>query len=300
MASSFGVPRTDLTWTRRPLTPTSFAGLRAAVVGGTGGIGRALAQAMLARGAEVDVVGRTLRDPPVPRLHFIQADLSRMKEAQRVARALPAEQLDLLVLTIGIFGQRARQVTAEGIERDVATSYLSRHVLVRELAGRLGTGRPAGKPRPRIFVMGFPGSAQSPDLEDLNADRGYRWRTAHANGVVGNEALVLDGAHRYPALGFFGLNPGIMKSNIMGGLLGEGSRLHRLQQAVIGLIFPSVAEYAERILPLLISPDIEAASGALFGRFGDPIRTSALLQDAAKVAQAVRASEALAARALAA
>jgi hypothetical protein len=49
----------------------------------------------------------------IPRIQFIQADLSLMGEAERVGRALPAEVLDLVVFTTGIFAATKRQETAE-------------------------------------------------------------------------------------------------------------------------------------------------------------------------------------------
>jgi hypothetical protein len=33
------------------------------------------------------------------------------------------------------------------------------------------------------------------------------------------------------------MNPGVMKTNIMGGILGEGSIVHKLQQTIIGWLF---------------------------------------------------------------
>lgn len=72
-----------------------FSGLpgRVAVVGGTGGLGRALARWLAARGAVVTVVGRTFRDADVPRVSFVKADLSLMSEARRVVGPLAAEAL---------------------------------------------------------------------------------------------------------------------------------------------------------------------------------------------------------------
>jgi hypothetical protein len=57
----------------------------------------------------------------------------------------PAETLDLVIFTTGIFAAPRRQETAEGIERDMAVSYLSRLVLVREIAPRLGKNRSEGR-----------------------------------------------------------------------------------------------------------------------------------------------------------
>jgi len=111
-----GVPRKDLRWQRTPLAGGALGGTSVAVVGGTNGIGRALARALAAAGAQVTVVGRTFRDAAEARLQFIQADLTRMSEARRVAQVLPAETLDALVLTTGIFAGKQRAESPEGVE----------------------------------------------------------------------------------------------------------------------------------------------------------------------------------------
>lgn len=143
----------NVTWRRVDPATLDLKGLKVAIVGGTGGIGRALGRFMAARGADVIVVGRTFRDADVPRIAFINADLELMREAKRVGEVLPAEQLDVVVLTTGIFAAPKRQETTEGIERDMAVSYLSRLVILREIAPRLATTRRAASVKPRVFVM---------------------------------------------------------------------------------------------------------------------------------------------------
>jgi len=93
----------SISWQRRPAASLDLKGYKVAVVGGTGGLGRAIAQTLASRGASVTVVGQTFRDQGVPGLDFMQADLSLMREAERVGKALPAEELDLVVFTTGIF-----------------------------------------------------------------------------------------------------------------------------------------------------------------------------------------------------
>ena len=170
----------------------------------------------------------------------MKADLSLMRETERVAKLLPAEQLDLLLFTTGIFAAPQRQGTAEGIERDMAVSYLSRLVMLRELAPRLGSDRPSAraKLRPRVFVMGFPGAGQAGRLGDLNADKSYSALTVHMNTVAGNEMLVLDAAKRYPNATFFGLNPGLIRTNIRSNLFGGDTLLYRFTEWMIGLLAP--------------------------------------------------------------
>ena len=89
-------------------TTLNLKELRVAVVGGTGGIGRAVSRFLASRGASVLVVGQTFRDSDIAGIEFIKADLSLMHEAQRVASLLPAENLDLVIFTTGIFASRKR------------------------------------------------------------------------------------------------------------------------------------------------------------------------------------------------
>ena len=286
----------NLAWRRVDPSSLDLKGMRVAIVGGTGGIGRAFSRFMASRGASVVVVGQTFRDFDVPGIEFIKADLSLMREAQRVSALLPAETLDLVVFTTGIMAGPKREETAEGIERDMAVSYLSRLVILREIAPRLGKDRPAARMKPRVFIMGFPGTGQTGKLDDLNAEKSYgRW-AVHMNTVAGNEMLVLDAATRYSNATFFGLNPGFIKTNIRSNLFGGDTLLYRFIEWMIGLIAPSAETYAERLTPLLVSPDLEGHSGAMFDRKGFAILPSPELTDR-YVNAFIAASEALVSRA---
>jgi NAD(P)-dependent dehydrogenase (short-subunit alcohol dehydrogenase family) len=266
-------------WRRVDVRSLDLKGMKVAIVGGTGGIGRAFSRFLASRGASVLAIGQTFRDSDVPGIEFIKADLSLMREAQRVGSLLPAETLDLVIFTTGIFAAPKRQETAEGIERDMAVSYLSRLVMIREIASRLGKNRPAASMKPRVFVMGFPGAGQIGKLDDLNGERSYNSMASHMNTVAGNEVLVLDSAQRYPNVNFFGLNPGGIKSNIRSNWLGANSFKHRIFEWVIGLISQSADTYAQRLAPLLASPDLEGHSGAMFDRKGFAIFPSPKLTD---------------------
>jgi hypothetical protein len=169
--------------------------------------------------------------------------------------------------------------------------------MLREIGPRLGKDRPAGSNKPRVFVVGYPGTGQGGTLEDLNAEKSYGAFAVHMNTVAGNEMLVLDATRRYPHASFFGLNPGLIKTNIRDNFFGEGTLKSRFMEWMIGLMTPTVEAYAERITPLLVSPDLEGHDGALFDRKGDPILPSPKLTDAAHVEAFVAASEALVARA---
>ncbi len=287
----------NLVWRRVDAASLNLEGMKVAIIGGTGGIGRAFSRFMASRGASVVVVGQTFRDSDLSGIEFIQADLSLMREAQRVAALLPAETLDLILFTTGIFAAPNRQETAEAIERDMAVSYLSRLVSVRGIAPRLGKNRPAAPMKPRVFIMGYPGTGQAGTLDDLNAEKSYSAMAVHMNTVAGNELLVLDAAKRYPNATFFGLNPGLIKTNIRDNFFGKDTLKSRFMEWMIGLMTPSADTYAERLTPLLVSPDLEAHSGAMFDRKGFAILPSPKLMDASYVSAFIAASEALVTRA---
>ena len=115
-------------------------------MGGTSGIGRALALAAASRGAAVTVVGRTFKAGDATT--FKAADLSSMAVAKRVGAEL--EPADIVLFTTGTGPADKREATAEGIERDMAVSALSRFVILRELFPKLQRGA-------RVFIWGMPG-----------------------------------------------------------------------------------------------------------------------------------------------
>lgn len=285
----------SLVWRRVDAQSLDLTATRVVIVGGTGGIGRAFARLLAGRGARVLVVGQTFRDAGVPGIEFVPADLSLMREAGRVAAQLPAESVDLVLFTTGIFAASQREETAEGIERDMAISYLSRLVIVRAIAPRLGRDRVAKRMKPRVFIMGYPGSGATGAVDDLNAERSYRSMPVHMNTVAGNEMLVLDSARRYDNASFFGLNPGIIKTNIRANILGKGTLRFRVVEGLIGLLMQSAESYAARTAALLVSPDLEGRSGVLFDRKGRAVLPSDGIQS--RMNSFLSASEALVARA---
>ena len=281
MSNFSGVPNKNLTW--KPVSPESLdlSGKRVVVLGGTGGIGRALSRFMAARGAQVTIVGRTFREVDTPRISFMKADLELMSEALRIGQNLPAEELDLVVFTTGIMPGPERTETSEGIERDLAVSYLSRLVMLREIGPRLGKRRTKPTSKPRVFVMGMPGTNAQGNIEDLNSEKTFSPMPAHLNTVAGNEALVLYGARQYPDINFYGLNPGLIKSNIRSNMSGgQGSLRHRITEGIIGLLTISADTYARRVVPLLFSTDLESASGAFFNHKAIAILPSEIMTPA--------------------
>jgi NAD(P)-dependent dehydrogenase (short-subunit alcohol dehydrogenase family) len=244
----------------------SLAGKRVVVVGGTNGLGRAIALQAATDGAAVTVVGRTFLDEGVKGVSFVKADFSLTSSAASVARALPAESIDVLFMSTGIVPGNKRVATAEGIEIDMAVSALSRLVILEHVAKRL----PASA---RVFVMGFPGSKgyiAKTTIDDVNSTKSYAggFESPHMNTVALNEALVLAWAKK---LNIYGLNPGLIPTGIRNSLHGGGF-VGGFLESCIGLFNISPAVYAAGIVPLFTATGF--ASGTMFGQQGTPILPS--------------------------
>lgn len=214
---------------------------------------------------------------------FVSADLSSMKTAKKVVQSFEKFLFDTVLFTVGITCKKEKLLSSEGIEMDTAVSFLSRFVMSQEIIAR-GKLRFSPSRKPRIFVMGFPGTPDVPQLDDFNWDTVpfHCWR-AHKNGVIGNDALVLGLEKRHPDVNVYGLNPGVIKTEIISDFLrttvGEGMVI--FQQMVIGAICPSATDYAGgALLQLLATPHIENLTGGFFNQGGEQIKPSGWLLEA--------------------
>ena len=147
--------------------------------------------------------------------------------------------------------------------------------MLRALAPRLGAGRAAGARQVRVFVMAFPGTGEAGNPDDFNSEHAYRQMTAHMNTVAGNEALVLHAARTYPHLRVFGLNPGIVKTNIRANMHGGSDTLRfKVIESIIGLFTPTADQYAERLGSVIVASDLDTKSGVHFNSKGVAIAPS--------------------------
>ncbi|SCU80242.1 LAFA_0B08328g1_1 [Lachancea sp. 'fantastica'] len=272
---AFGTtPDKEFKYTLVPGETLDLKGLKVAVIGGTGGLGQSLSRFLYSKGADVTVVGRTFRDNHLEKIHFIKADLELMTEAKRVAQELSKQPLDMVILSTGIIAASKRQVTSENLERDMAVSYLNRLVMLRTLVPNLSKTNTSYLKTPRVFIFGFPGTGELGTVDDLNSEGKYSAMKTHMTTVAGNEALVLDSARRYPGVGFYGINPGLVKTAIRDNFLGKGSLKSRVVESLIGWWYPTPAQYAEKIGPMMVAPELDGNSPKFFGSSAESIQPS--------------------------
>ena len=83
-----------------------FQGLRVLITGGTSGLGKALAEALALRGAQVVIVARHTAPEPMRGVHFIQADVSKKSDTYRISAEAIAHLggVDLLINNASALG----------------------------------------------------------------------------------------------------------------------------------------------------------------------------------------------------
>lgn len=267
-------------WNHSIPTNFNFKNINALIIGGTGGLGRAISTQLIDAGANVTVIGQTMRDTESDSLKFVKADLSSMKNAKEVAKTLndngQVKEFTHVIFTNGIFSSRTRQETAEGIERDMAISYLSRYAMLNDIKGNLTKSFNTGTAdlKPRVFIMAYPGTNQLGNPDDMNAEPStYSFLNAHMNTVAANEALVLKVAKDSDNFNIYGLNPGLVKTGIRSNLYGQGFFARQLENFMS--FFQQTPEvYASKMIPLFVAPDIEDRDGGMFDNKGEAILAS--------------------------
>ena len=132
----------------------------ALVTGGTGGIGKEIARGLAQACGKLIIVGRDAEKGAQAEreirasskdcdVRFVRADLSLMWEARRVSEEVAnhCSALHYLVHSAG-FVRGRRVVTAEALESNFATNYLSRFAVTGRLEGWKQTaGRPGDSAR---------------------------------------------------------------------------------------------------------------------------------------------------------
>jgi NAD(P)-dependent dehydrogenase (short-subunit alcohol dehydrogenase family) len=171
------------------------------VTGATGGLGRALVLRLAEHGATVVAHGRSteklnrlvaeVEASTRRRIHPVQADLSSLREVDRLADTVLDQHPDLTVLVnnAGVgFGEpgSGRELSRDGIELRFAVNHLASYHLARRLAERLQANAPA-----RIVQVASAGQLPL-DPDDPMTERGYDGVTAYRRSKLAQVMATFD------------------------------------------------------------------------------------------------------------
>ncbi|HET6146991.1 MAG TPA: SDR family NAD(P)-dependent oxidoreductase [Polyangia bacterium] len=171
------------------------------VTGASDGLGRGVARALAARGAELLVHGRDaarteavageLRAHGAAAVRVYLADLASLAEVRRLAAEVRAREprLHVLVNNAGIgttVPTSARAESADGIELRFAVNYLSHYLLTRELLPLLRASAPA-----RIVNVSSIGQTAI-DFDDPMLTRGYSGMRAYCQSKLAQIMFTID------------------------------------------------------------------------------------------------------------
>jgi retinol dehydrogenase 14 len=240
------------------------------ITGGTGGIGRAIALGLAARGAEVVVVGRDLergrRAVAALRaasgnaaVELLAADLSSQRSIRALAEAFRRrhDRLHVLVNNVGGLFPR-RQLTVDGLERTFALNHLGSFLLTALLLDRLGAGAPA-----RIVNVASNAHARGRiDLDDLQSRRRYGGLRAYRATKLANLWFTYALARRLAGSGVTvnAMHPGTTATRLGRDRLGW----YKLVVTLLGPLLRAPGEAARTAIELAASPGLEGASGGYF------------------------------------
>jgi NAD(P)-dependent dehydrogenase (short-subunit alcohol dehydrogenase family) len=156
--------------------------LNVVVVGGTSGIGRAIALSIAQHcpSANITIVGRneSAANAILPQLganpKFIRADVSLMSEIRTAAQKINA--VDMLILSQGILTMAGRTPTTENIDNKLALHYYGRILFVRELLSLLRPSPNGGKV---LFVLhGVRGNSSKINWDDMALENTFSQSSA--------------------------------------------------------------------------------------------------------------------------
>ena len=171
----------------------SMAGKTVLITGGTGGIGKATALGLAARGARIAITGRDadraaraaeeIRAVASAPVEVFIADLSSQQEVRSLADDVlhTLDRLDVLVNNVGGFWN-TRRVTVDGLEYTFALNHLAPFLLTNLLLERLKESGPA-----RVVTVSSGAQAMGRmDFTDLQAERSYSGQRAYNQSKLAN------------------------------------------------------------------------------------------------------------------
>jgi len=165
--------------------------IRALVVGGTSGIGYAMACRVAgeASSSVVTISGRTKpQNIPHANIEFRPLDATSMRQIKQYTdtfKSTQEQKLDLLIMTQGTMTTAGRTETPEGIDRKMALHYYGKQLLIRELL-------PTLKEDAKVIIVldGLTGNPSKLHWDDLDLKTHFSLGNAANHCVTMTDTMV--------------------------------------------------------------------------------------------------------------
>ncbi len=239
------------------------------ITGGTAGIGKQAALALLQQGAHVVIVGRNPEKTKrvveelktrtaSPKVDFLLADLSSIAEVRRVAAEFIAKypRLDVLLNNAGGMFP-GRTVTVDGYERTMATNHLAYFVLANALLPVLEKSAPA-----RIVNVASRAHVRGAlDWDDLMAEKSYSTWSQYSRSKAANILFTHELAKRLAdkKITVNCLHPGFVASDFL-----AKPGFWSFIKPIAYLFAIDETEGAKTSVYLASSPEVEGVTGKYF------------------------------------
>lgn len=179
-------------------------------VGGTSGVGEAMARAFAAHtkgNSNIVIVGRNKdaadtilsslpsetpqSDQEVPSREFIPCDVTLMKNVQTTAQSIISKypKINYLVLSTGYLALAGRDETVEGIDKKLAVHYYSRWKFIHELVPALQRAKDANEEGAVVSVMAA-GKGGPIDVNDLGLKETFSLKNAALAAPTYNDLML--------------------------------------------------------------------------------------------------------------
>jgi len=248
----------------------SMAGKTVLITGGTGGIGKATALGLAARGARVAITGRDadraaraageIRSVASAPVDVFIADLSSQQEVRRLAGDVlqTLDRLDVLVNNVGGFWN-SRRLTVDGLEYTFALNHLAPFLLTNLLLERLKDSGPA-----RVVTVSSGAQAMGRmDFADLQGERAYSGQRAYNQSKLANVLFTYGLAARLAGTRVTAnaLHPGVVRTAF--GAEDPG-RLQGFLTPLVQRWMKTPEQGAQTSIHLASAPELEDVTGRYF------------------------------------
>ncbi|CAE6416158.1 hypothetical protein ACGC1H_007207 [Rhizoctonia solani] len=241
-------------------------------LGGTSGVGQAVAEALAqaTKGnshivlcgrnkAAADKIFEGFPKSSDSKYEFEQCDATLMSNVRNTTSSLVGRlpKLNYLVLSPGFLTLKGRDETPEGLDKKLALNYYARWKFVYDLMPLLEKAKAQGE-EARVLTVLAAGTNGKLDENDLDLKKGYGLKAAGDNATAMNDYMVEDFAAQHPDMAFIHAYPGIVRTPMLVGFHWSINLL----MPFIRFVSVSPAECAQWMLYALLDPKF--AKGPFF------------------------------------